>query len=195
MMQDGFVTRGPGFVAGLSRRTTAHDTLSPSPASLPAMTLTLQLNGRRQMLESAPDTPLLWALRDELALTGTKYGCGVGQCGACTVHVDGKATRSCVLPLSAANGRQVTTIEGLAGPIITALRRTWLDHQVPQCGYCQSGALMAAADLLARNKSPSEQDIAQAMSNLCRCGTYPRMRAAIVDAAAALSGAVAVGSR
>ena len=127
-----------------------------------------------------PALPLLWALRDLLGLTGTKFGCGVAACGACTVHVDGQATPSCVLPLSALGGRKVVTIEALG----TAdnphpLQRAWVEHQVPQCGYCQSGMLMAAAALLARNRAPSNADIDAAIGNVCRCGTYPRVRAAI----------------
>ncbi len=127
-----------------------------------------------------PALPLLWALRDVLGLTGTKFGCGVGACGACTVHLDGAPVRSCVLPLSALGGRKVVTIEALG----TAdqphpLQRAWVEHQVPQCGYCQSGMLMAAAALLARNRAPSDADIDTAIGNICRCGTYPRVRAAI----------------
>jgi len=153
----------------------------------------LTINGRLQTLPDAavdPAMPLLWALRDVLDLTGTKYGCGVGACGACTVHLDGQAVRSCVLPLSAVGGRAVTTIEALgrADPP-HALQAAWLAHQVPQCGYCQSGMLMAAAALLARNPQPSDADIDAAITNLCRCGTYPRIRAAIKSAAEALRAA------
>ena len=131
--------------------------------------------------------PLLWWLRDELNLTGTKYGCGVAACGACTVHVNGKAVRSCVTPLAAAQGQAVRTIEALGKPDAPhALQRAWAEHQVSQCGYCQSGMLMAAAALLAANRNPSEADIDAAITNLCRCGTYPRVRAAIQSAALAL---------
>ncbi len=131
-----------------------------------------------------PAMPLLWVLRDVLDLTGTKFGCGVGACGACTVHVDGRAVRSCVTPLSAVAGRAVRTIEALGSDERPhPLQRAWIEHQVPQCGYCQSGMLMAAADLLARTPDPSDADIDAAMTNLCRCGTYPRVRAAIKSAA------------
>ena len=131
-----------------------------------------------------PEMPLLWALRDELGLTGTKFGCGVAACGACTVQLDGQPVRSCVLPVSAAAGRQVRTIEGLGSaerPHL--LQRAWVEHQVPQCGYCQSGLLMAAEALLRRQRNPSEADIEAALTNLCRCGTYPRVKAAILTAA------------
>lgn len=133
-----------------------------------------------------PGMPLLWVLRDVLQMTGTKFGCGVAACGACTVLVDGQAARSCVMPLSSAVGRAVQTIEGLGSPERPhALQRAWIEHQVPQCGYCQSGMLMAAAALLARIPDPSDADIDNAMTNLCRCGTYPRVRAAIKAAAQA----------
>ena len=131
-----------------------------------------------------PALPLLWALRDLLGLTGTKFGCGVAACGACTVHVDGAAMRSCVLPLSALGGRKVVTIEALGTPANPhPLQRAWVEHQVPQCGYCQSGMLMAAAALLAKNRTPSDADIDAAIGNICCCGTYPRVRAAIRAAA------------
>lgn len=153
----------------------------------------LSINGERRQLPPEagdPAMPLLFALRDGLAMTGTKFGCGVGQCGACTVHVDGQAQRSCQVPLGALAGKSVRTIEGLAGERIgAALQRAWIAHQVPQCGYCQSGMLMAAAALLARNAKPAAADIDAAMTNLCRCGTYPRVRAAIATAAAALAAA------
>ncbi len=148
----------------------------------------LKVNGELRALpaEAAdPAMPLLWALRDGLNLTGTKFGCGIAACGACTVHVDGQATRSCVTPLSSVQGKAITTIEGLPGE---ALRQAWIAHQVPQCGYCQSGMLMAAAALLDKNRKPSDADIDAAMTNLCRCGTYPRVRAAIKAAAAQLGG-------
>jgi len=148
----------------------------------------LKVNGQMRALpEQASDAamPLLWVLRDGLHLTGTKFGCGVAACGACTVHVDGQALRSCVTPLGAVQGKAVTTIEGLAGPDSPhAVQLAWLAEQVPQCGYCQSGMLMAAAALLAKNRKPSDADIDAAITNLCRCGTYPRVRAAIKRAAA-----------
>jgi isoquinoline 1-oxidoreductase alpha subunit len=134
-----------------------------------------------------PQMPLLWALREVLGLTGTKFGCGVSACGACTVHVDGKAAHSCVLPIEAVRGRPVTTIEALGTAAEPhPLQTAWVVHQVPQCGYCQSGMLMAAAALLAVNKTPSDADIDAAITNICRCGTYPRIRAAIHTAAAEL---------
>jgi len=151
----------------------------------------LDINGRIELLPDAavdPAMPLLWVLRDVLQLTGTKFGCGVAACGACTVHVDGKAERSCVLPLAALAGRSVRTIEALGTPQAPhPLQRAWLEHQVPQCGYCQSGMLMAAAALLAAKPHPSDADIDAAITNICRCGTYPRIRAAIHDAAQALA--------
>jgi isoquinoline 1-oxidoreductase alpha subunit len=153
----------------------------------------LLINGQRQNLPDAvadPSMPLLWALRDVLNLTGTKFGCGVAACGACTVHVDGQAVRSCVTPLSAVTGKPIATIEALG----TAerphpLQAAWIAHQVPQCGYCQSGMLMAAAALLARNLNPNDAEIDAAITNICRCGTYPRIREAIKTAAAGLRAA------
>ena len=131
-----------------------------------------------------PQMPLLWALRDLLGLTGTKFGCGVAACGACTVHVDGRAVRSCVTPLAAVAGKRIVTIEALGSAERPhALQRAWVEHQVPQCGYCQSGMLMAAAALIATNRAPSDAEIDAAISNICRCGTYPRIRAAIRAAA------------
>ena len=151
----------------------------------------LKINGRIESLPDAavdPAMPLLWVLRDVLQLTGTKFGCGVAACGACTVHVDGKAERSCVLPLAALAGRSVRTIEALGtAEAPHALQRAWLEHQVPQCGYCQSGMLMAAAALLAARPDPSDAEIDAAITNICRCGTYPRIRAAIHAAAQALA--------
>jgi len=145
----------------------------------------LIVNGKRQTVTAAPETPLLWVLRDVLGLTGTKFGCGIAQCGACTVHLNGAAVRSCSVPLSAAAGKRVTTIEGLSPNRSHALQRAWLELDVPQCGYCQSGQLMSAAALLARTPAPSDADIDAAMSgNICRCGTYQRIRAAIHLAAA-----------
>jgi len=138
------------------------------------------VNGKRYSQDSDDNTPLLWVLRDELKLTGTKYGCGVAQCGACTVHVDGVATRACVTPLSAVRGKRVTTIEGLSPDASHPLQKAWVAEQVPQCGYCQSGQIMKAAELLAKNKAPSRDEIVRHMDgNICRCGTYHRIAAAI----------------
>jgi isoquinoline 1-oxidoreductase subunit alpha len=151
----------------------------------------LMVNGRSHALPDDlvdPAMPLLWVLRDVLQLTGTKFGCGVAACGACTVHVDGKAERSCVLPLAALAGKSVRTIEALGtAEAPHALQRAWLEQQVPQCGYCQSGMLMAAAALLAARPNPSDAEIDAAITNICRCGTYPRIRAAIHGAAQALA--------
>lgn len=152
--------------------------------------MNLQINGREHALaaDTDPQMPLLWLLRDELNLTGTKFGCGVAACGACTVHVDGRAVRSCVTPLSAVQGKAVRTIESLGTDAAPhALQQAWVEHQVPQCGYCQSGMLMAAAALLSVNTKPSDADIDAAITNLCRCGTYPRVRAAIKSAAAKIA--------
>jgi aerobic-type carbon monoxide dehydrogenase small subunit (CoxS/CutS family) len=148
----------------------------------------ISVNGRSIDVDAAPDTPLLWVLRDHLAMTGTKYGCGIALCGACTVHIDGVATRSCVLPLSAVAGKRVTTIEGLSADRSHAVQRAWIELDVPQCGYCQSGQIMSAAALLAVKPGPSDADIDAAMAgNLCRCGTYPRIRKAIHRAAELLT--------
>jgi isoquinoline 1-oxidoreductase subunit alpha len=149
------------------------------------------VNGDPVDFHSAPDTPLLWALRDGLGLTGTKFGCGMALCGACTVHVDGQATRACVTPVSAVEGKRVVTIEGIGqttrGPVARAVRAAWVDKDVVQCGYCQSGQVMAATALLTANKAPTDADIDAAMSgNICRCGTYQRIREAIHTAAASL---------
>ena len=151
----------------------------------------LTINGKPHQLDIEPDTPLLWVLRDEIGLTGTKYGCGVAQCGACTVHVDGEAQRSCQVQIGDLDGAEVTTIEGVGSPEnLSVVQQAWVDHQVAQCGYCQSGQIMQATALLEENDSPSDGDIDEAMSgNLCRCGTYPRIRAAIHDAAAKIKGA------
>jgi len=145
----------------------------------------LEINGRKQSFDVTDDVPLLWVLRDVAKMTGTKFGCGMALCGACTVHVDGEATRSCVLPVSAVVGRKVTTIEGVsATPAGRATQAAWIASEVVQCGYCQSGQIMSAAALLAKNKNPSDADIDGAMAgNICRCGTYPRIRAAIKVAA------------
>jgi isoquinoline 1-oxidoreductase alpha subunit len=140
----------------------------------------LTVNGRPRTVDAAPDTPLLWVIREQLGLTGTKFGCGMALCGACTVHLDGAAIRSCVTPLSAAAGKHVRTIEGLSPNHSHRLQRAWIAEDVPQCGYCQSGQLMSAAALLAKTPHPTDADIDDAMSgNLCRCGTYQRIRAAI----------------
>lgn len=138
------------------------------------------LNGKTVQTDADPATPLLWVLRESMGLTGTKYGCGMAQCGACTVHLDGQAIRSCVAPLSRAEGKHVTTIEGLSPDLSHPLQRAWIEIDVPQCGYCQSGQIMSAAILLKENPKPTDNDIDEAMSgNICRCGTYPRIRRAI----------------
>jgi isoquinoline 1-oxidoreductase alpha subunit len=145
----------------------------------------LNVNGKTVDIAVADDTPLLWAIREQIGLTGTKYGCGVAQCGACTVHIDGVATRSCALPVSAVTAEQkIVTIEGLSPDGTHAIQQAWIKHEVPQCGFCQSGMIMAAAALLQANPKPSEADIASEMTNICRCGTYNRVKAAILDVAA-----------
>ena len=151
----------------------------------------LTINGTPHDIEIEPDTPLLWVLRDEIGLTGTKSGCGIAQCGACTVHVDGEARRSCQVHIGDLEGAEVTTIEGVGSPDkLSLVQQAWIDHQVAQCGYCQSGQVMQATALLELNDSPTDEDIDRVMSgNLCRCGTYPRIRAAIHDAAAKIKGA------
>ena len=146
----------------------------------------LTINGHPQQVDVDPDTPLLWVLRDTLGLTGTRYGCGIAQCGACTVQVDGVATRSCSVPVSSAEGAQITTIEGLSpNGGLHPVQKAWIAHDVPQCGYCQSGMIMAVAALLKEKPQPSDADIDAAITNICRCGTYARIRAAIHTAAAA----------
>ena len=146
----------------------------------------LDVNGKSVQANADPRTPLLWVLRDTLGLTGTKYGCGIAQCGACTVHVDGVATRSCQMPLSAAAGKKITTIEGLAqNGKLNKIQEAWLANDVPQCGYCQSGMIMAATALLAAKPNPTDADIDAAMTNVCRCGTYQQVREAIHAAAKA----------
>jgi isoquinoline 1-oxidoreductase alpha subunit len=151
----------------------------------------LNINGKTVQVDAAPDTPLLWALRDHLAMTGTKFGCGAALCGACTVHVDGKPTRSCVTPISAVDGKKITTIEGLEGDrVAQAVQASWDKIQVPQCGYCQSGQVMAATALLTATPNPTDAQIENAMNgNICRCGTYGRVRVAIKEAAKKLGGA------
>ena len=147
------------------------------------MALDLNINGQRMAVDADPATPLLWVLRDHLGMTGTKYGCGVAQCGACTVHMDGAATRSCQIPLEVAADRKITTIEGLSRDSSHPLQKIWVEDNVAQCGYCPSGRLMAAAALLKSNPRPTDADIDAHVSNICRCGTYPRVRAAIHKAA------------
>ena len=144
----------------------------------------LSINGKSHNVNIDPDTPLLWVLRDTLGLTGTKFGCGAGQCGACTVHIDGEATRSCVTPVSSVSGKKITTIEGLSPDRSHPVQRAWIEVDVPQCGYCQSGQIMSAASLLARNPKPSDSEVDEAMKgNICRCGTYQRIREAVHHAA------------
>jgi len=144
----------------------------------------LIINGQTHNVEVEPDTPLLWVLRDNLGMTGTKFGCGIAQCGACTVHLNGVATRSCLTPVSLAEGKQITTIEGLAqGGVLNKVQKAWLDHDVPQCGYCQSGMIMAVTALLTEKPKPTDADINAAISNICRCGTYQQARQAIHAAA------------
>ena len=150
------------------------------------MAITLTVNGTVHTLDVEPEMPLLWALREVLGLTGTKFGCGIAACGACTVHLEGRAVRSCTLPISATDGKAVITIEGLAGSetgVLHAVQRAWIAHQVPQCGYCQSGMLMAAAALLKAKAKPTDSDINSFMTNICACGTYPRVKKAIKRAA------------
>jgi isoquinoline 1-oxidoreductase alpha subunit len=145
--------------------------------------ISLVINGQRMSVNVEPDTPLLWVIREQLGLTGTKYGCGIAMCGACTVHVDGQAVRSCSFPVGSAVGHRITTIEGLSANRSHPLQKAWIATQVPQCGYCQSGMLMAAAALLSEKPRPTDTDIDEAMTNICRCGTYERIRKAIHAAA------------
>jgi aerobic-type carbon monoxide dehydrogenase small subunit (CoxS/CutS family) len=146
--------------------------------------IALRINGKDVNVDAAPDTPLLWVLRDSLAMTGTKFGCGIAQCGACTVHIDGTPSRSCQLPVSALAGKEITTIEGISADGSHPVQQAWIAEQVPQCGYCQSGQIMSAVALLAKTKNPTDADIDAAMSgNVCRCGTYQRIRRAIHRAA------------
>src|SRR5215472_7458236 len=143
------------------------------------MTVKLKVNGVEHVLDVEDDAPLLWVIRDELGLTGTKFGCGIAQCGACTVHVNGEAQRSCVTPVSSVSDAEITTIEGTSTNGNTAVQQAWIDHQVPQCGYCQSGMIMAITALLKHNPHPTDDQLADAITNICRCGTYPRIRAAV----------------
>lgn len=147
------------------------------------MPINLNVNGKDVAVDADPSTPLLWVLRDHLQMTGTKFGCGIAKCGACTVHVDGVATRSCNTPVSKVSGAKITTIEGLSPDASHAVQKAWDEIDVPQCGYCQSGQMMAAAALLSKNPKPSDRDIDDAMDNVCRCGTYLRIRAAVHRAA------------
>ena len=141
--------------------------------------ITVSVNGQQRSFDGDPSMPLLWFLRDELGLTGTKFGCGVAQCGACTVHVNGEAQRSCVTPVNSVVGKEITTIEGLSANGLTPVQRAWIDHQVPQCGYCQSGMIMAVSALLKTKPHASEDELASSVTNICRCGTYPRIREAV----------------
>jgi len=160
------------------------------------MSIKLTVNGEARELEVDPDMPLLWAIRDHLQLTGTKFGCGMALCGACTVHIDGQPTRSCVTPVSAVQDRKVTTIEGLSGAAGQAVQAAWVSLNVPQCGYCQSGQIMSAAALLGGNPHPSDADIDSAMAgNICRCATYVRIRSAIHQAAETLAAGTSTGAK
>lgn len=141
--------------------------------------ITLNINGRAHSVDVEPEMPLLWVLRDHLNLLGAKYGCGIAQCGACTVHLDGQAVRACVVTAAAAAGKRIVTIEGLSQPEMHPVQKAWIEHEVPQCGYCQTGMIMAAVALLEKNPAPSDDDIDAAMTNLCRCGSYARVREAI----------------
>jgi isoquinoline 1-oxidoreductase subunit alpha len=139
----------------------------------------ITVNGKVQKLDVEPEMPLLWALRDELKMHGTKYGCGIAQCGACTVHVDGEAVRACVTPVGSLAGKKVVTIEGISKPGLHKVQKAWIEHEVPQCGYCQTGMIMSAVALLQKTPKPNDKQIEEAMSNLCRCGTYARVKKAI----------------
>ena len=152
------------------------------------MKIRLKVNGTVHDLDVEPDAPLLWVIRDDLNLTGTKFGCGVAACGACTVHVNGKAARSCTIPVSSVANAEITTIEGLAGGALSAVQQAWVKHQVPQCGYCQSGMIMAVSAFLATNPAATDQQLAAAVTNICRCGTYSRIRAAVNSLAAKRTG-------
>jgi isoquinoline 1-oxidoreductase subunit alpha len=151
------------------------------------VTIRLTVNGVVHQLDVEPEAPLLWVIRGELNLTGTKFGCGVAACGACTVHVNGKAMRSCTVPVGSVANSQITTIEGLGAGALNAVQQAWIDHQVPQCGYCQSGMIMAVSAFLAANPAPTDDQLATEITNICRCGTYPRIRAAVRALAAAHS--------
>jgi len=152
------------------------------------MSVKLKVNGVAHELDVEEEAPLLWVIRDEIGLTGTKFGCGIAQCGACTVHVNGKAQRSCVTAVGSVQDAEITTIEGLSANGLTQVQQAWIDHQVPQCGYCQSGMLMAVSALLATNAHPTDEQLEQSVTNICRCGTYPRIRAAVRALAASGEG-------
>ena len=143
------------------------------------MTVKLKVNGTTYDLDVEPDAPLLWVIRDEIGLKGTKFGCGIAQCGACTVHINGAATRSCMVPAGSVENAEIVTIEGIGAGGLTAVQKAWIAHQVPQCGYCQSGMIMAVTALLQNNPSPSDEQLSEAVTNICRCGTLPRIRAAV----------------
>ncbi len=143
------------------------------------MSVQLKINGVMHTLDVEDDAPLLWVIRDEVGLTGTKFGCGIAQCGACTVHINGHAQRSCVTPVSSVVGADITTIEGISANGVTDVQQAWIDHQVPQCGYCQSGMIMAVTALLQKNPHPTDDELASSITNICRCSTYPRIRAAV----------------
>jgi isoquinoline 1-oxidoreductase subunit alpha len=143
------------------------------------MPIRLTVNGKTHELDIEPEAPLLWVIRDELHLTGTKFGCGISACGACTVHINGKAVRSCVTPVGSVVNSKITTIEGLGATGLTVVQKAWVEQQVPQCGYCQSGMIMAVSAFLAENPCPTDDELARAVTNICRCGTYPRIRAAV----------------
>ena len=155
------------------------------------MAIHLKVNSIAHDLDVEPDAPLLWVLRDELNLTGTKFGCGIGACGACTVHVNGKAVRSCSVPVASVANTEITTIEGIGGTSLNAVQQAWIDNQVPQCGYCQSGMIMAVSAFLAANPAPTDEQLASAITNICRCGTYARIRAAVHSLAVAQHGGAA----
>ena len=143
------------------------------------VSIKLKVNGVGHELDVEPDAPLLWVIRDEIGLTGTKFGCGIAQCGACTVHIDGVATRSCMVPAGSVQNADIVTIEGISAGGLTPVQQAWIDHQVPQCGYCQSGMIMAVTALLRTNPAPSDDELSAAITNICRCGTFPRIRAAV----------------
>jgi isoquinoline 1-oxidoreductase alpha subunit len=148
------------------------------------MAIDIEVNGKRHLIEADPTTPLLWVIREELALTGTKFGCGIGACGACSVHVEGEIARSCRIPVAFVSGKRILTIEGIAAPdgTLHPVQQAWIDAQVPQCGYCQSGQIMAAVALIKKSSLPTAAEVDAAMTNICRCGTYPRIRTAILAA-------------
>jgi isoquinoline 1-oxidoreductase alpha subunit len=156
------------------------------------MSINVEVNGKAFSIEADPNTPLLWVIREELSLTGTKFGCGIGACGACSVHVDGEITRSCLVPVASIAGKSIVTIEGIAAPNgnLHPVQQAWIDAQVPQCGYCQSGQIMAAVALIKRTALPSPAHVDEAMTNICRCGTYPRIRKAILAATGQAAAAV-----